>query len=142
VVCARCYEGDRSRFSGDENRSDQGQVGQMGSARKGIVYGHDIARSQANAAHRFTHRQLDRPEVYWDMGGLGNQLAVPIEQRTGKVAPLFDIRRESAAAEYGPHFLAQGAKAMQKNLASNRIHVPALRHVQLRSPSLSENRLR
>src|SRR5581483_788864 len=93
----------------------------MRAAGKRIVEAPDIAKGGAQFADS-RDRGGQSPEVNRHMLGLYDQLARHVEQRGRAISALFDVRRECAAHEGGPHFVGDPAEGADRNLKLGRVH--------------------
>jgi hypothetical protein len=81
----------------------------MRAAGEGVVDDRDIAgRERPQRVDHRPHARRHRPEVHGDMRRLREQLAVGVEQRTGKIAPFLDVRTERDALQRNAHLLGRG----------------------------------
>ena len=98
---------------------DEGDVGEMRSARVGIVQGPDLSRRGA-ALHYGRDGLGHGTEMNGDVLGLHDHPAAVIEQRRRAVAPFLDVRREGRPDEHGAHLLGDGKKRAADHLELDR----------------------
>ena len=101
----------------DEDRHDDGDVGQMGAAIIGGVERVDVARLHAPPVHGHAAGARAAPaqdgadavahaaQMHRHMRRIGDQIACRVEQGAGEIEPLADIDRGRAVLERGAHFL-------------------------------------
>ncbi len=102
-------------------------VGQVGATVIGVVEGVDVALAHLVApelqdrAHRFAHRaQVDR-----HVRGIGDQVAVGVEDGTGEVEPLLDVDRVGGVLERDAHLLGDGHEEIVEDLEQDRVGLGA-----------------
>jgi hypothetical protein len=95
---------------------DAGEIGEVGTTRKGVVEEDDIA---INEWPTMGDGGFDAPghgaEVDGDMGSLSNKCAVRIKQGARVIAALLDVGRKGTPFERGTHFFGNRGTAMAKN---------------------------
>ena len=104
MVCAIGDEGDQSALR--EERGHQCHIRQMRPAEERIVEDHHVAVGPVERADDVRHRVGHAPEVNRDMGGLGAEVPVAIEDRAREIEPIADVRREGRLAQNHTHLLA------------------------------------
>ena len=73
-----------------------------------------------NAAHQPLGRELERAEVDGDGGGLGDGLALHVEERGGGVEPFLHDGRGRALEERQLHLVGDGVQAVAQDLEEDR----------------------
>ena len=63
----------------------------------------DIARVRFDRFAQAANADAERAEMHGDMGGIGDELAVGIEQGAGEVQPLLDVGGKGRALQYRAH---------------------------------------
>src|SRR5215468_7021790 len=69
-----------------------------------------------------THHPEERAEVQWNVLGLGNDLALPIEDRRRAVPALLDVARIGRANEGHPHLFCDGHEGGAQDLEGDAVH--------------------
>src|SRR5215468_6896725 len=69
-----------------------------------------------------THHPEERAEVQWNVLGLGNDLALPIEDRRRAVPALLDVARIGRANKRDPHLFGDGHEGGAQDLEGDAIH--------------------
>ncbi len=105
-------ERERAALSAEEDRSDQRQVRQMRAAGKRIVDRGDVAWAKLEPFDRGAHGKRSGAEMDRDMGGLRDQFAAAVEQRTREIVALLDVRREAGLAQHDAHLLGDRGEAV------------------------------
>ena len=112
-----------------EDRHHHRDVGQVRAAIIGVVEGVDVALAHLLAAqlqdgaHRFAHRaQMDG-----HVRGVGDQVAVGIEDGAGEVEPLLDVDRVGGVLERDAHLLGDGHEQIVEDLEQDRVGLGAQR---------------
>ena len=115
-------------LAADVHGRHQGDVGQVGAPQVRVVEDNHIAGAEGagvNADGRI-HRRGHSPQVHWHMGGLGNHLALGVEEGAGVVPALLDIGRVGGALEGYPHLFTGGDEQVLENFQAYRIdHIVA-----------------
>ena len=99
----------------------------MGASVIRVVAEHCFARFQRRAfsaldlVQQVHHRLTHGAQMHGDMGSIGNQCPVVVEQRTGKVQPLADIHRAARLPKPLPHLLSNHHEAVMKQAQVHRI---------------------
>ena len=95
----------------------------MRSTQKGIVQDQYVTVLPINPIHDVLHGISHTAEMYRDMCCLGKQRTLLIEQCTGKIQPIFDIRRERRLSKHDAHFLTDSFHALNEYRQFNRCHI-------------------
>ncbi len=106
----------------DEQRRDQGDIGQVRAAEKGIVQHHHVSGAPVEAPDDVAHGERHAAEVHGNMCGLRAQRTRGIEYRTREVEPVLDVGREGRAAQQRAHFVAHRGHAAGEDAECNRVH--------------------
>ncbi len=133
MVPARGHIGDDFAVA-IEPRHNHGYVGQVRSAVIWRVENIDIAGPNAapvaavpacgdDGPDRIAHRS----EMHRNMRRIGDQRAVAIEQRTGKIQPLLDVHRSCGVLQRNSHLLGNRHEGVVENFELNRIDRAARR---------------
>ncbi len=106
-----------------EDRRDHGDIGQMRAAVIGGVEHEDIA-----GTHRVAARAGDggdtlphRAEMDGHVRGVGDELAVAIEERAGEIQPLLDVDRVSGVLQGHAHLLGDRHEQVVEDLEHHRV---------------------
>ena len=110
-----------------EDGGDDGHIRQVGAAAIGRVGRVHVAGLEVavvgidDGPNRFAHRaEMDR-----DVRGVGDELAVPVEQRAGEIQPLLDVDRMSGIGQGYAHLLGDGHEQIVEHLQHDWIDVGA-----------------
>ena len=95
---------------GVEDGGDDGDVGEMGAAVVGVVEGEDVAGAEGvlAAAQYGAHGVAHGAEVDGDMGGVGDEMALAVEEGAGEVEALLDVDGIGGVDEGGAHLFGDG----------------------------------
>ena len=83
---------ERDQLATDEDRRNQGHVGQVRAAEVGIVDHHHVAILPVQTLHHVAHGVGHAAQVHRDVCGLRAQIAIRGEDGAGKVESILDIR--------------------------------------------------
>ena len=119
-------EQDRLGFLVEHRRAD-GDVGQMGAAVIGRVEREHVARADAAGivADDRLDRAVHRAEMDRHMRRVGDQAALAVEHRAGKVEPLLDVDRIGGVLQRHAHLLGDRHEEMIEDLEHDRIGLGA-----------------
>ncbi len=116
-----------------ENRRNHGHVRQMGSSIIGRVHHVDIAGLHRPCVRRqhgpdgFTHGA----EMNRDMGCIGDQHAIGVEDRAGKIEPFFDVHGIGRVLQGDTHLLGNRHEQIVEHFQHNRITIRTNRKTAL-----------
>jgi len=112
----------------DEDGADQRHVRQVGPAPIGVVQEDDVVGFEVRKGLQGgPDRQGHRPEVDRDVGGLGDEAAVGIEDGAGEVPPLLDVRRVGTPFQDGAHLFGDGRQHVPEDFQTDGVD-PCARH--------------
>ena len=105
--------GDEEAYSlpgGIEDGGDDGDVGKVGAAVVGVVEGEDVAGAEGvlAAAQYGAHGVAHGAEVDGDVGCVGDEMALGVEEGAGEVEALLDVNGVGGVDEGGAHLLGDG----------------------------------
>jgi hypothetical protein len=106
----------------DEQRRDQGHVGQVRPAEKRIVHDHHVPRGPLHTPDNLPHGIGHAAQVDRDVRGLSTQLAVGVEHRAGKVQAVLDVGRQGGTLQGGAHLIAHGGDAAGEDTEFDGVH--------------------
>ncbi len=99
----------------DEDRSDDGDVGEVRASAEGIVEHGDVAGREAQIGDGGAHRHRHRTQMHGHVIAHGESVAGGVEERARVVATLFDVGREGGATQRCAHLFGDGVEEMLEN---------------------------
>src|SRR5258708_30017181 len=132
MVAARCNECGRIGLTAIEDGHDDGDVGKVCTAAIGIIKIIGAAAKDAAAVPLFSSRLDDPPDALahraqmnGNMRSIGDERALLVEDRAGKIEPLLDIDARCRRLERDSHFLGNRHEEIVENFEANRIDICA-----------------
>ncbi len=116
----RAARGEAQQLLGQEDRRDDGDVGQVGAAGEGVVEDPGHARGVLVLEHR-RNGGGHRAEVHGDVLGLHDHLPVGVEQGGRGVAALLDVGGVRGVDQHHAHLLARRAQGAGDDLQFDRV---------------------
>ncbi|GAK34077.1 hypothetical protein AQ1_01973 [alpha proteobacterium Q-1] len=120
-----------------KNGGDDSNIGQMRAAIEGIVHHHRITgmKLPRKGGHHCLYAFPHRAQMHRHMGGIGDQIAIAIKHRAGKIEPFLHIHRMGGAGQHHPHIFRHAHEQIIEHLEQHRIGLilitrahPACRH--------------
>ncbi len=93
-----------------EDRRDEGDVGEVGTAEGGVVGDRDVAGAEGDGVGDSTDAGAKRAEVDGDVRGVGDESALGIEEAAGEIEAFLDVGGEGDAAEHLAHLFDEAAE--------------------------------
>lgn len=100
----------------------QGDVRQMAAPAEGIVDNKDVAGGEGVAAKGMGHGAGHGAEMNRDVGGLGDQVAVSVENGAGEILAFLDVGGKRRAGEDDSHLFGNRGKQFVADLDLDGIH--------------------
>ena len=124
MVTARAHVKHGRCVVGQIHRRDHRHIGQMGAAVVGVVEHKHIAG--LHAALVFGDHGFDalahRTQVHRHVRRIGDQVALRVKQRTGKIQTLFDVDRVGGVLQLQTHLLGNVHEQVVEHLQQHRVH--------------------
>ena len=120
VMSAVCREAEQLAFR--EQGRDQRHIGQVRAAQVGVVHDDHVAGPPLQLRNDAAHGVSHAAQVHRNVGGLGAQQTLRVEQGAGEVQPVLDVGGDGAALQYGAHFRAERLDAIDEKTSFYGIH--------------------
>ena len=124
----------------DIHGTEERDIGQVGSAPGGVV-GHDgIARSQTMLGQDPPGAEAHPTEMHGDVLGIGDEIALSIEEGTGEIQAVLDVHRAGGTPEHGPHRFGHLLHAIGVEFQGGLLAAPTVPVLFRSGPRLVEDR--
>ena len=97
--------GKTDQAGSSEYRGHDGHIRQVGAPHIRIINHQQVARLPVPITDQIRHGVGHGPQMHRDMGRLGTQPALCIENGAGEIQAILDIGRQSAQTQYRAHLI-------------------------------------